>query len=274
MQQLKKANRVYRLLDYQKTSTMRYKQPAITTVAEFKNVARRILGDKGHAFANYENRRFFTFGSCFANNIAAYLTAKGAHAKTSMLTEDINAPFNNLILIKRTLLGEPHPIADELERVVGVKFDDMRTDLLDATDIVFTLGNIFRLYVGEKHVLHPTLDATLRAESLEETKECISGVISLLLARTRAKLYITVSPVPISGYRGTQYVSAFEADCASKCQLRTAIGSIGGDFTYLPIFEVIKWLAPHQEFASFGKEDGNSRHLNRELVRAVMECLT
>lgn len=64
-----------------------------------------------------------------------------------------------------------------------------------------------------------------------------------------------------------------EADCASKSQLRAALRACDG-YEYLPTFEVFKWLPPHQQFATFGGDDGHPRHLVQKHVDLVMETMT
>ena len=153
----------------------------------------------------------------------------------------------------------------------------MKEAIEGATDIVFTLGNIFYLTVDGKNVighLDTQKRAQLNEQTLDGTQACIEEGLRLLHEHSSARIYVTVSPVPISRNRGARYGSAMEADCASKCQLRTALSRVKGKFTYLPLFEVFKWLAPHQSFPTFGADDGNSRHIAQDQIRVVMEALT
>lgn len=263
----KRASREMAVFEYARSRPkMRYKPRTISNLSDFGAEVGNVLGDRAHLFSDYKSRRFFTFGSCFANNIVAYLTSIGANAKTSMMTEDVNSPFNNRIFLRRILLGEKHPITDELSQFVD--FDSMREDLNSATDVIVTLGNIFRLTLNDRPILKFVPGAFLEEESLEESVEYLTEMAGLLNGR----LYATVSPIPISGYMGASYGSVMEADCASKSQLRTAIRRVP-KFTYLPVFEIFRWLSAHQAFPTFGGDDGHQRHITMSQLGVVMGAL-
>ena len=257
---LKDASRDMAVFDFPKLKgTLRYDPRGIKDLTDMQQEVSKLMGVKAHILADYPGRKIVTFGSCFANNIVAYLVAKGANAKTTMLTEDINCTYNNSLFLRKVFLGESSPLTDELK----VNYKGIASDLKDATDVILTLGNIFRL----QHKGGPLVQ-----ETPEETVELLRDVVSLVKTNTRARLFITVSPIPISGYRGSDYATAIEADCSSKCQLRTALRSVDG-FTYLPIFEIFRWLAPHTAFAAFGGDDGHQRHITRSQLEVVMEAL-
>ncbi len=257
----KRGVRDARFLDYARLKhTKRYKPSRIGTLEDFGREMRLILGEKVGIFSDYLERRFFSFGSCFATEIAAYLSALGADSRTTTLTEDVNSPVNNLRMLRRVFELNEDAIADGIH---------------NASDIIVTLGNVFYLMDGNHIVLDHSKTAELREQSLGDVIEDIHEILSLLRLHSEARIFVTVSPVPISGYRGERYASAMEADCASKCRLRAALAEVNPQwFTYLPLFEVFKWLPPHQAFPTFGTDDGSARHISREQIRLVMESLT
>lgn len=251
---------------------MKYDIPQINTLDDFKIQARKVLGKRAGLFKDFKGRRFLTFGSCFANHVGTSLRDLGASVYVMTLTEDINSPFNNALLLRRVFLGEDSPLTKELQEKTGIDYNALRDQFVNATDIIFTLGNIFHL-IGESGTTGIARTAKeLIKETPDETKALLREIVDLLKAHCTANLFVSVSPVPISGYRGQDFQTALEADSASKCQLMTALRSVDAG-TYLPTFEIFKWLPPHQSFVSFGSDDGNTRHLVKAHVSAVMELL-
>lgn len=247
--------------------TKRYKPRSILTLDDLLVEARGLLGDRVKMFNT--GGRFVTFGSCFATNVALALKSKGADVCASCITEDVNSPFNNLLLLRRVFLGNRCRFVDELQEITGIDYEQMAMEFSCATDVIFTLGNIFRLHGGD--VISEN-GFPLEKETFEETRETIREIVSLLSQHTQANLYVSVSPIPISGYRGSDYQSVYEADCASKCQLLTAVRSLDG-FTYVPTFEIFRWFSAHQSFPTFGDDNQNQRHIFREQINGVMGLL-
>tara|TARA_R110000868_G_scaffold52597_4_gene165951 strand:- start:2118 stop:2936 length:819 start_codon:yes stop_codon:yes gene_type:complete len=251
---------------------LRYRFPPIETPEDLQDAIVKLIGVRAGSMTPNKDRSFFTFGSCFAENLAAALKLKGAKVYTTMVTEDVNSPFNNLMMLKRVFLDERSQFSEELAANSNVNYDAMREEFAKATHIIFTLGNIFRIKNDKGHMLLPTKDAWLVRETFDETVASLREVLALLRAHTNAEIFVSVSPIPISGYMGSEFLSAIEADCASKCQLLTAIRTLSG-FTYIPTFEIFRWLAAHQSFASFGSGGGNARHLYERHIGMVMGVL-
>lgn len=256
----------------QNRNTLRYKLRPIRTPDDLQAAMEKLLGDKAGMLAPREGRKFFTFGSCFAVNIGSDMKARGAEVYTTRVTEDVNSPFNNAALLRSVFLNEHTDIADELVESTGIDYDEFRHELTSATDVIFTLGNIFRLEGDEGHTVVATKDTKLVRETFQETVDCLRDIFRILAKFTTARIFVSVSPIPISGYIGTEFGSAIEADCASKCQLIAAIRTLDG-FTYIPTFEIFRWLPAHQEFSTFGADRDNSRHLWGSHVWMVMRIL-
>ena len=103
------------------------------------------LDDPPQYFKDMEGRRLLTFGSCFAVNMGRMLREKGCSVYTMVIAEDVNSPFNNLQLLRRLFRGEKTPISDELAVISDLDYDALRQEFRNASDIVFTLGNIYHL---------------------------------------------------------------------------------------------------------------------------------
>ncbi len=256
--------------------TMRYMPPIVSDLAQYGRQVELLLGDSKGLFKCMESQRLLTFGSCFAVNLGRLLRDKGRSVYTLVIAEDVNSPFNNLQLLKRVFLEEETPISEELSVISGLDYESLRQEFLNASDIIFTLGNIFHLEIDGCSTLLATDGATLVAETLDQTASHLQEIFDLLHRFARANILASVSPVPISGYRGADFSSAIEADCASKCQLRAALNSCRRNFPnirYIPTFEIFRWLPAHQAFPTFGTDDGNARHISGTLIKCVLDAI-
>lgn len=259
------------------SKTMRYQVPQIHTEDDFATFVNGLLGDKKGLLGAMEGRKLITFGSCFAVNIGRVLKERGFDVYSMLVAEDINSTFNNLLLLKRVFLGEKSAVSEEILKVPGMDYDVLRREFESATDIVFTLGNIFHLEGENGPTVNATETASLKAESIAETLAYLEKIFLILEEHTKGKILVSVSPVPISGYRGNEFKSAMEADCVSKSQLRAVLQAClrkHPGITYIPTFEIFRWMPAHQSFATFGVDDGNCRHLSRSHVARVMDAIT
>lgn len=252
--------------------TKRYKISPIKTLPDLHDAMVDLIGERVGIMSISDHRRFFTFGSCFAVNIGEALRIKGANVYTTRFTEDVNSPFNNRVILRRIFLNEQSAVSDELAANTGADYEEIKKELIRATDVIFTLGNIFHLEGPAGHTMLATKQCTLARETYAETVECLREIIQLLRENTTAKIFVSVSPIPISGYIGNEFASAIEADCASKSQLVAAIRSLNG-FVYIPTFEIFRWLPAHQAFPTFGAGRDNARHLWGSHVGMAMGVL-
>lgn len=223
----------------------------------------------------------FGFGSCFAVNFVNHLNRIGINASSSVLSEDINSPRNNRHLLDWVINGRANFISEQLPKI-NPEFDPaaLLTNLQRASHIVLTLGTVFFLArSGDDGTAAPALVpgrgtvtvATTFAELLEDIDEILK-----LVRQTNpgAVIMVTVSPVPLRGVM--HKANPVVANMFSKSMLRAAIESFRGSgrFNYLPIYDAILGLTPHMDFAAFGKDDGECRHLNGLLIDAVMRQVT
>lgn len=257
-------------------TTLRYELPVISDLAQFSAQADQLLGDRRALFTDMQSRRLLTFGSCFAVNIGRVLREKGCSVYTLVIAEDVNSPFNNLQLLRRIFLGENTPVAEELQTISGLDYDVIRAEFAKATDIIFTLGNIYHLEADGEPTLFAREGSEIVGETIEETVRCLREIFRLLTTHTQARILASVSPIPISGYRGDTFPSAIEADCVSKSQLRAALHAGLKDYPdvgYMPTFEIFRWLPAHQAFPTFGLDDGNARHIAQILLNKVLDSI-
>jgi hypothetical protein len=255
--------------------TLRYEPPVITDLAQYAAQVEALLGQSKGIFKDMANRRLLSFGSCFAVNVGRLLREKGASVYTLVIAEDVNSPYNNLQLLKRVFLGERTPISEELGLVSDIDYDALKAEFAKATDIIFTLGNIYHLELDGASTLMAN-GATVVAETPEQTSAYLKEIFGLLRQFTRTKVFASVSPIPVSGYRGPEFASAIEADCVSKSQLRAALNACLKDFPdihYVPTFEVFRWLPAHQTFATFGTDTGQARHIAGHLLKRVLDTI-
>jgi hypothetical protein len=256
--------------------TLRYEMPIMTDVAGFGARADLILGKRRGLFTQLEAGRLLAFGSCFAVNIGRTLREAGRSVFTLVIAEDVNSPHNNLQLLRRIFLGETNPISEELGVISGLDYAQLKKEFEGATNIIFTLGNIFHLELDGAPTLYAKNGAVIAEETIEQTVANLSEIFSLLKNGTNAQIIASVSPIPISGYRGDDFASAEEADCVSKSQLRAALHATLKQYpevTYVPTFEIFRWLAAHQAFPTFGLDDGNARHIGQVLLSRVLDSV-
>lgn len=228
-----------------------------------------------------KSEKVFGFGSCFAVNFINYLHKLDIDAHSSIISEDINCPINNLLLLKWIFKNEESSLINDLKEFNP---DIDRLDLLnkfkDANHIVLTLGaSFFLIKNGEKMeiTLKPSSNTKYTFQNINSLKQSITQIIELINSvNNKVNIIISVSPIPLRAtLDGRDPVSA---NVASKSALRAAIEELMIEnklsFTYLPIYDAVIGLSPYMGFASFGTDDGESRHLNGEIINSIMRQMT
>ncbi len=112
----------------------------------------------------------------------------------------------------------------------------------------------------------------MRHTSVGDNERAIRSIIDgLREINPTIKIVLTVSPVPLN--RAIGLGSSVRADAISKSTLCVATANVMADqpegVFYWPSYEIVKWLAPHIAPA-FAADDGNLRHVNRELVALII----
>lgn len=234
------------------------------------------------------DKRVVTLGSCFAENLAQELSNMGVVTEHIGFAEILNSTYAN-----RYFLDWLYETGDATEH-----YDDFSSYFsnLDKTNtrrifeeadlFVYTLGVAPCLFENEsgRFVFHAddteigmqglSKRYSFRTTTVDENLANMEAVSQILLGKkSQARLVYTVSPVPLNA--SFEYSSAVIADCVSKSILRAAADQLARKkdprLVYWPSFEIVRWLGAHVPLRSFGDDDGNSRHVNRELVRLIVE---
>jgi hypothetical protein len=132
--------------------------------------------DLDHGPALGADARFFTVGSCFARNIAEFLTRNGRQAHTFSLAEDLNSPISNAFIFD--VLGRepqaqvealtawtqrlfPELAPGEAERAATQKQQEMmglKTAVAQADCVILTLGNVVDFFLEDSASPVPLMD--------------------------------------------------------------------------------------------------------------------
>lgn len=189
-----------------------------------------------------ENEKFFTIGSCFANNFALFLRSKNIPVINFTQFEDLNSLgsnyilFNYLIKDKKNLAENLKSDYDRLfpeeneasrEKAANYKVNqilDIRKAISLADNVIFTLGNIVDFYYPDNSLIPKFL--LLRDANANETRKIIAKKLNSLNSNIRlstfsecqnylikiissirhinknCKILLSVSPVPIKSTIG------------------------------------------------------------------------
>ncbi len=241
--------------------------------------------------------KIVTIGSCFAREVAGYLSGKGFAVQTPANKDDPNAVrkepesfnegVNNTFALRQLfewvfLDKEPEeetwhkedktPISREEEQRLATQERFSTADVFiftlglseiwynKETNDVFWRAVPYAQYNEEKHAF--------RVSTVEENRDNLEAIINLINENTsNAKIIFTLSPVPlIATFRP---VSCITASSVSKAILRVAIdetlrGDINDNIFYWPSYEMVKEYGddPYQE---------DNRHIDRDFVYKIMD---
>ncbi len=227
--------------------------------------------------------KFFTFGSCFAGNVAREMKKKGIDVESFWVGEEVNTTFSNINLIKY-ILNHKTEYTDYYQTLLAnTDINLLKNKLKESEAVIFTLGvaPAFFNNTGEyiphspsnlKNLLR-NKDAEYRMSSVAENLNKLMELKTILQNETSVnKIFLTVSPVPMSASLMSR--STAVDDMESKAILRTVAGEIcrkhSDYFTYFPSFEVFRWLPCFRNYSAFGLEDGSVRHVNSDMVASVV----
>jgi tetratricopeptide (TPR) repeat protein len=231
--------------------------------------------------------RLVTLGSCFAENLSVGLAAAGLRTKHIGFTEVLNSTYANRYFLDWLFeAGEAPEHYSAFTEYFG-DFDRpaMRRTIAEADVFVFTLGVApclfeeatgrftFQARSSEIDMVGLSKRYAFRTTTIEENVENMRVIKRSLLGHApTANLVYSVSPVPLNAT--FEYRSAVVADCVSKAVLRGVADQIvrSGDerLIYWPSFEIVRWLGAHSQMPVYG-EDGNTRHVNSDLVRMIID---
>jgi hypothetical protein len=234
---------------------------------------------------------FTTLGSCFACNLGTRLRAAGHKVNFEEIGEEVNSTYANRYLLDWVENGAGEGPTSTMEEVYGPAMRERLARAIAATDVfVLTIGVAPCFFHHESGAfMFSTMAANtasdriaeisvMRTTTVDENADNIRAIIAAVqrMAGRKAKVVLTVSPVPLAGT--TEFSSAVIADCISKSTLRLACqqvleGRPEGVF-YWPSFEIVRWLGPHFGSAQpdvYGASDGNTRHVSTWLVDVIVD---
>ena len=216
----------------------------------------------------------YTFGSCFAANIARALVDRNMTASCLFIEESVNSTTANRVLLD-CMVGEVKTDAHRaMTECFGLGFLEQTADKLkDATHVILTVGvapSFFNVEDGSYCFSQNYLrllskgKVSMRTATCAETIENLTAILGHLQSLApKAQTIITVSPVPLEG--SVEMPSAVLADCVSKSVLRSAVHELllaEPELVYFPSFEIVRWLSGHTSAQIFGSDDENSRHVS------------
>lgn len=223
-----------------------------------------------------------SIGSCFARNISDQFISLGySNMYTVGIEENANSP---------RLLNTIYLNSDSMKNS-GKKFDDRvgfnnenfaklveRLDLLIITfgvgfdlvnrktsEIISDVKNISQsIKSGEYIFKFPTIE--------EQSNYISSSIKNIRKINSNLPIFVTVSPVPLSGYIGDNHV--FTANTISKSNLIISVQEAKklANFIYIPTYELITSIAPAVMVGNLWGDEKTKRHPNKNLVAEICKA--
>lgn len=227
--------------------------------------------------------KFFTFGSCFAGNVAREMRRQGIEAESFWVGEEVNTTFSNVNLVKY-ILGDKEPHYEYYKSLLkNLDVIELKNKLINSDAVIFTLGVSPAFFnANNEYVPHSTRnlknilqnkDISYRMSSVSENLSNLDLLKLILLDNTAVKrVFLTVSPVPIAASLISSATPVDDSE--SKSILRSAAGeacrSSPDFFIYFPSYEAFRWLPCFRNQPGFGMDDGSTRHVNTDMVSKVV----
>ena len=224
-----------------------------------------------------KDSRFFCVGSCFASNVSKALLKLNAEVHTTILSENINSPRNNVDLfryldagaVEGLLLSEEAEV-EKLEDLAG-----LRDKFTASNTLILTLGCAYSLISLDtgRPLRKPVGRCGFDRPSVHKIADYLDQIVAVCLKNNYERIFLTVSPVPLAGTL-IHNQNPFITDSASKAMLRAAVEEICDEnplVEYVPAFEVFRQAALHSSLPTFGLSDGCSRHVDEVITGLVLE---
>lgn len=281
------------LLDFQHETLPRHQQSAISKypsypfeVEDMEAFYRSYMQQPRPAGMISKRHRISTLGSCFAINVANYLSRAGFNARAFELGELVNNTYTNLFILQNDISADEDWV--KLQPVMADGIRRFKKELKSADVVILTLGlglAFYRDSDGEP-LINPLYSFrkdhysgySMKPIPLEDNLSNFRNILSEIRTyNPQAKIFATLSPVPLDGCKGTIF-SAIEADCISKSIGRVTLAQAeleGFDFTYFPSYELVRWVATARPFPpAFGGDPSDCylRHPTSSVIETVMKC--
>jgi hypothetical protein len=236
-----------------------------------------VMPQDASRISRLQDSRFFCVGSCFASNVSKALQKLGADVHTTILSENINSPKNNVDLFRYLDTGEVGGLLlseeSEVEKIQDLA--GLRDKFTACNTLILTLGCAYSLIsLDTGHSLRkPAGRCGFDAPTVGKIADYLHQIVVICLKNHYRRIFLTVSPVPLAATL-IHNKNPFITDSASKAMLRASVEEVCGDYPeveYVPAFEVFRQAALHASFPTFGLTDGCSRHVDEVIVGLVLE---
>ena len=220
--------------------------------------------------------------------MATAIARNGQHVYRMPLDESINTTFANRYFLE-WLAGHPTnaQVLERLKELVdekGINLETPSTELACADVVILTLGvaPCFFEYGTNKFIMPRPSAVNHRALAekyefrtttvTENVTNILAGVDAIRRLNTSARIFLTLSPVPLRG--SFEFESAVTADCLSKSVLRVAahetLTKNPERVYYWPSFEIVRWMGAHAG-TTYGADDDSTFHVNEDLVSTIID---
>lgn len=217
-----------------------------------------------------QDTRIITVGSCFAINIANFLTAFGFQVSNFGAPEEASpATFPSTV---DAMLNGDDPSTRELIRNSP------------SLCVIFTagVGEMLRMQDGTQVAASAIKSNPARMRSIESVgvfppdeiaASIEAGFAMIRTLNPRATLVCTVSPVPLdASFDNSAGIMVRNAYSKAALMLGVQQACAGDErISYFPSYEIVKEWAPLAGVQAFAANDGHPRHVSRNLVLII--CL-
>lgn len=222
-----------------------------------------------------------SIGSCFARNISRQFQSFGYYnIHTVGIEENVNSPRLINIYLNPDL--NKNSVKQDWEGRIGFESKNL-IELIKQLDLlIITFGVGFDLVNNQTNEIISNVKNVsenikngkyvFKAPTIDEQKNYIcSSIKNIKTINPNLPIFITISPVPLSGYVGNKHV--FTANTISKANLILSLGEAkkSADFTYIPIYELITLIAPVVMMGNIWGDSSTKRHPNEDLVKKICE---
>lgn len=247
-----------------------------------------------------KSTRIITLGSCFAGNVAKAFSARDYDIIHYTFSERLFTTFATREFFASLQSGAvPDALIDNDPKNAS-RVDGIRASLADGCTVIMTLGMSMCWYdkttgkmihdpigkeakydfetgeftTGGKIGIKERLSRyEMRHTDVGENADNLDAVVRTIRSFNEKNVVIlTLSPVPLHWCQSDDPI--VPADCLSKSVLRIAIEDVmkkGYDGVYyFPSFEIVRWAMPHFNYPAWGMDDGEPRHVTKELIKLII----
>ena len=222
-----------------------------------------------------------SIGSCFARNISDQFMSLGySNVFTIGIEENANSPrLLNTVYLNSNFKERPKKIdyrvgfknenfaglVDRLGLLIitfGVGFDLVNRK---TNEIIVDLTNVSQNIKSSEYIFRfPTIQ--------EQSNYISSSIKNIRKINSNLPIFVTVSPVPLSGYVGDHHV--FTANAISKSNLILSVQEAKklANFIYIPTYELITSIAPAIMNGNLWGDTKTKRHPNENLVKEICKA--